>query len=222
MLEMVCIKELREEAWGLQNRLSGRAGISGNALNIPEDVKNGIYKLTSEQLQLCADSERSYISPEDFEFKAVKISSKLKQLSAHLETLPVTPALPVKPKRIAEAAEVYQEETDLATGGLVEEALRLIELQTELLDLSGLKITDLDLEILIDKLRETSQGTVKKLVLADNDISDSGAQRLAGFLATGCPGLVSLDVSGNPLGPAGLAALTQGLSVIRKQLVLIT
>lgn len=217
---MVCIKELREEAWAIQNRLSGRAGISGNTVDLPEDVKNGMFRLCSEQLQLCADAEKCYISPEDFTAKARKMSDKLKQLSAHMDSIPAAPVKPMKRSPVPEPAEVAVQESNGSTGCL-DEAIARINCRLDSLDLSKLQLTDADLAEVIEAMRATSQGTLKTLNLASNDIRDVGAQRLAAFLATGCSQLTTVDLSHNAIGDAGKAALTLGLAVIRKQLVII-
>ena len=218
---VLSLKELREEAWGVQNRISGRAGISGQNLEISDEIKSGIYKLTSEQLQMCADSERGYISAEDFESRVSKISAKLKQLAAHLETLAAPQPKPKQP-RPSQPEETVELNETAVSGGRVEEAMSRVEPGVEKLDVSNMNLTDADLSRLIETVRDAGQGRLREWNLTGNSINDAGAQRLAVFLASACPNLEILTLQNNPIGESGKSALTCGLGLIRKNLKLIS
>ena len=211
-------KALREEAWGVQNRISGRAGISGKHLEIPEDVKSGIYQLASEQLQLCSDAEKGYIAPDDFDDRISKVSTKLKALSFRLENLPAVQPVVTKRAVIRDPRCTYQLEEKDSTSEKLSEALSRIVPGIESLDVAGLNLTDADISEVIDVVRNTAQGKLRVWDLSGNNIHDVGAQRIAAFLASACPSLTWLNLKNNPIGTAGKSALISGLKIIRKGL----
>jgi len=79
-------------------------------------------------------------------------------------------------------------------------------------------INDEDLEIVLNKIRDSD--IVKTLDLTHNNISDKGAQTLAGVLTNkGLPNLKDLKIHHNKLTEFGEIILSQGLKILRKDIV---
>jgi Ran GTPase-activating protein (RanGAP) involved in mRNA processing and transport len=109
----------------------------------------------------------------------------------------------------------------VVSGGRLEDALARVQPGIEILDNSNLDLTDADLSRLIETVRETAQGRLREWRLQGNAINDTGAQRLAVFLASACPSLEVLTLEDNPVGDSGRSALVSGLALLRKKLKII-
>jgi hypothetical protein len=215
------IKTLREQAWALQNKVSGRPGLSSGTSSLPNDVKNNVHKFCSAAITACTDFEQGYIDPEDFNERADRFYIKLTDIKTLIDE--AANIAPVKPDdKSSEALESafcspsYSQDTR-SVG--FEQAANVIMTSSGSVNLQSHGISDVDIAHIVD-LCDSSQ-PVRKLDLSNNAITDYGCQLLAGFLISGkCPALFEIIISGNLFGMAGTAALKHGLQCIRKDLTI--
>ncbi len=215
------IKKLREDAWGLQNRLSGRPGLSTAGVSLPEDVKRQVHLLCSSALSACSDFEQGYMDPDDFNDRVLRYQRKMGEIrnimEKHEADLQNVPAVQknVAPKS-REAPVEFAVSTD--SSGSLNRALEIIADASENVNLSGLKLTDTDLAHIIVPLEAKGFSLID---LSQNDIRDSGCQRLACVFASGRFGSArELILDGNSIGESGRSAIVSGLQALRKDLVI--
>jgi Leucine Rich repeat len=217
--------KLREEAWNLQNQASGKPGLTDDStMKLPDDMKQSVMKLTSSALSLCSNFDSGYMAPADFESEAEKLQSAISKTKIVLKAYnaaakEAAAKTGVKQKRVEfeEVVDFHRSDTD----GSVEVALQ--RLGEGSLDFSGLKLSDKNLEELLEMMKCVG-GTLEeetKFDLRSNCISDAGAQALAVFLASGnLPSLREVKFESNCVNESGRIALSGGLKFLRPELVL--
>ena len=232
-------KELREIAWGLQNRISGRGGISSITSAIPDDLKRRIQKMTNEAIALCTDNEGGYIAPDDWEEGARRYFHDLHAVDKVLDKMKSDSEDQQKSRRVTGKVAVNSEEgkkrehddhersaiqdtmTPQESAPVVTPSDQWEEIRTRIsnslsipqssINLSSLDISDSDIPEVLNLI---SSLEFNSLDLSNNRIAERGAQMVAAGLAVKKTWKF-LSLSGNKLGAVGRATV-QGLALLRK------
>ena len=217
---MLIPKDLRERAWALQNRISGRPGISTPAISL--EISSEIYRFASEVVRYCGDAEACYLAPCDYEEMGSVFAKKMQKLE-HILDKAVVPQVPVMKNTLT----TYQTCVDAVpieqiTPSVVNlEIVDLIEnklISNGLLNLAGLKITDNHVDCIFNVLKNSECSSID---LSENDLSCNGAQKLAVFFVSNCFDVKVLNLQSNPrISASGKQALN-GLSILRKDLSIV-
>jgi len=232
------VKALQSLAWGLQTA-SNKPGEK----IISESFKRECYTLGSRAVSLCADvrylaeadfAERAEAFTREIEAKKIELAKVEEQERRRLERKCLRPGadggyeIADKARRGEAETPVWQgnpavkvDESHRAPTMTFDELVARCRDDPEALWLSNMDMQDGDMELLSDVLKRCG-AQILSLDLSHNRIGDAGVQRLVSALAGGaCPQLRECWFGGNSFDHLGLQML-RGLGVLRKSMTLHT